>query len=144
MSSGNMPLDPDRLDVADPVRCSGGVQTLQLHEEQAVVSRRVRRTQVRVATTIDTRSETVAADLNHDRVVVDRVPIGRVVDAIPEIRQEADLTILPVVEEEIVVTRRLILREEVHVRRVRTTERHVETLALRREDAVVTRTGIED
>ena len=48
--------------------------------------------------------------LNHERVEIDRVPIGRPVDAIPPVRQEGETTILPVVEEIIVVERRLILR----------------------------------
>jgi hypothetical protein len=42
-----------------------------------------------------------------------------------------------------VVERRLLLREEVHIRRVRTTERHVETVRLREQDAVVTRIPAE-
>jgi len=37
--------------------------------------------------------------LNHERVEIDRVPIGCPVDAIPPVRQEGETTILPVVEE---------------------------------------------
>ncbi len=37
--------------------------------------------------------------------MVERVAIGRVVDEVPPVRQVGDVTILPVVEEEIVVTR---------------------------------------
>jgi stress response protein YsnF len=43
------------------------------------------------------------------------------------------------VEEVLVVERRLVLKEEVHIRRVRTTERHKEMVMLRYQEAVVTR-----
>jgi hypothetical protein len=42
--------------------------------------------------------------LNHERVEIDRVPIGRPVDAIPPVRQEGETAILPVVEEIIIRT----------------------------------------
>jgi stress response protein YsnF len=40
----------------------------------------------------------------------------------PQTTTEGDLTIIPVVEERLVVTRELYLREEVHVRRIRRQE----------------------
>jgi hypothetical protein len=76
-------------------------------------------------------------------VVVERVAIGRVVDAVPPVRHEGDVTILSVVEEVVVVERRLVLKEEVHLRRVQTTERYVETVTLREQDITVTRTDID-
>ena len=57
----------------------------------------------------------------------------------PEVRQEGDTTIIPIVEEILVVERRLVLKEEVHIRRVRTTEHHKEAVMLRYQEAVVTR-----
>ena len=47
-------------------------------------------------------------------LVIDRVPVGRFVDAAPPVRHEADVTILPVTEEIVVTERRLILKEEIH------------------------------
>lgn len=47
---------------------------------------------------------------------------------------------MPVVEEVLVVERRLWLKEEVHNRRIRTTEQHHETVQLREQEAVITRT----
>ena len=120
------------------------VLTMPLHAERVVVSKRVRKTRVSIKRTTHTRDEAVEVDLNHDQVVAQRVTIGRVVETVPEIRQEGDVTILPVVEEEVVVTRRLVLKEEVHVRRIRTSQRHVETVTLREQQAVVTRTDTED
>jgi len=50
---------------------------------------------------------------------------------VPPISQEGDTTIIPVVEEIVVVERRLVLKEEVRIRRVRTKEQHQETVVLR-------------
>jgi stress response protein YsnF len=43
-------------------------------------------------------------------------------------------------EEVVVIERRLILKEEVRVTRVRSTEHHRERVVLRKQDAVITRT----
>jgi stress response protein YsnF len=47
----------------------------------------------------------------------DRAAMGRMVETAPEIRTESDVTILPVVEEVLVVEKRLVLKEELHIRR---------------------------
>jgi stress response protein YsnF len=55
------------------------------------------------------------------------------------VRQEGDVTIVPVLEEVLVVEKRLMLREEIRVTRRRETKRHVEHVALRTEEARVLR-----
>lgn len=113
-----------------------------LHQEELSVSRRKRETaSVRVETVTHFHDHLVDEELIHERVDIERVPIGRYVESAPPVREEGDLTILSIVEE--VVERRLLLREEVHIRRIRTTERFVETVTLRKQDAVVTRTAID-
>ena len=54
-----------------------------------------------------------------DDVSVERVPVNRIVDSPPETRQEGEITIIPVIEEVITVEKRLLLREEVRIRRSR-------------------------
>ena len=114
--------------------------TLALHAEEISVSkRRVAGETVRVSTVTSERPRLVDEELTHERVEVERVPIGRPIDAAPPVRQEGDTTILSVVEEIVVVERRLILKEEVRIRRVRVTERHRETVMVREQEAVITR-----
>ena len=117
---------------------------LSLATEDAVVSKRVRRTLVRASRTTSSRSEAVEVDLKQEQVVVERVPVGRIVDAVPPVRQEGDVTIMPVVEEELVVVRRLVLKEEVHIRRVQTTAPYTEAVTLRQQHVSVTRTVLDD
>ncbi len=141
--SGNLPSDTVE-DAGQPRRASAEGQTLTLSKETVNVAKRIRRTVVRAARTTVERTVAVDEELAREHVVVERVPIGRVVEEIPPIRQEGDLTIMPVVEEELVLVRRLVLKEEVHFRRVRTTERHTETVTLREQKLSVTRTEVAD
>ena len=111
-----------------------------LHEEEISVSRReIKKANVQVALVTGTREQLIDEELTQVRVEIVRVPIERVVDVVPPIRQEGDITIIPVVEEIVVVERRLVLKEEVRVRRVSTKERHQETVVLRQQEAAVTR-----
>jgi len=124
---------------------SGSVSAmLPLHEERLLVSKRVRKTLVRAARTTTPRTVAVDEDLAIEQVVVTRVSIGRVVEAVPPIREENGVTIVPVVEEELVLVRRLILKEEVRFERVRSMAHHVETVVLRRQEVTVTRTAVPE
>lgn len=114
-----------------------------LVEEIAVSRRKVEQGVVRVATVTRTREQQVDEQLAREAVEVTRVPVGRIVETMPAVREEGDITIMPVVEEIVVVERRLLLKEEVHIRRIHTTERHQETITLREQEAVVTRVPAE-
>jgi stress response protein YsnF len=113
---------------------------IPLHEEEVSLSRReIKKANVQVALVTGTREQLIDEELTHVRVEIERVPIDRTVEVAPPTRQEGDITIIPVVEEIVVVERRLVLKEEVRVRRVSTKEQHQETLVLRQQEAVVTR-----
>ena len=113
-----------------------------LFEGIAISRRRVETAVVRVATVTQTRGQVVDEPLVRERIEIEHVPVGRFVESAPPVREDGDVTIVPVMEEVMVVERRLFLKEEVHVRRVRITERHTETVHLREQEAVVTRTPV--
>jgi stress response protein YsnF len=116
-------------------------QTVPMHAEEISVSRQqVSGDTVQVSTITRDEERLVDEQLTHERIEVERVPIGRPVDAVPPVREEGDTTVMSVVEEIIVIKRRLILKEEVRIRRVRMTEHHRETMLVRKQDAVITRT----
>ncbi len=94
---------------------------------------------ITVATVTREREHVVDEVLRNETVEIARVAINREVTVAPEIVQDGDLTIIPVIEEVVVVTRKLILKEEIHLKRVRTAARHQETVVLRAQEAVVTR-----
>ena len=113
-------------------------------EDLTVSKRQIAGEMVQVGTVTRETESLVDEMLNHERVQIDRIPVGRQVDAVPPIRQEGDTTILPVVEETVVVERRLILTEEIHIRRLHVSERHQEAVILRKQEAVITRINPHD
>ncbi len=120
---------------------SSGFSSIPLYfEEISVATRKVERGTVRVHVQTTTREEPVDELLTHERIEIERVAIGRRVDAVPPVRQEGGTTVFSVVEEVVVVERRLILKEEIRLRRVQTTERHRESVTLREQDAIIERT----
>lgn len=113
---------------------------LELEAEELVVTRRpVTGATVRVSTVTRSVEHQVDEALAHEQVDVERVTIGRIVESVPEVREEDGVTVIPVVEEVIVIERRLILKEEVRITRRRVEARHVEAVVLRRQEAIVTR-----
>ena len=86
-----------------------------------------------------TREANVDEDLLREDAIVETVPRGHRIYAMPATRVEGDTTIIPVVEEVIYTEKRLILKEEIRVTRRRTTEHFHDTVTLRHQEAVVTR-----
>jgi uncharacterized protein (TIGR02271 family) len=136
-SPADRPAQDDSRADKPPAR---GGDVLQLFAEEAKVSRQTVETgRVRISTVTHTRDHVIDELLARTNVEVERVPVGRMIDAIPPVKNEADLMIIPIVEETVVVERRLLLKEELHVRRLQTTERFRETVQLRHQTAKVTR-----
>lgn len=110
-----------------------------LEEALSVGKRRVETGRVLVRVRVEEREQPVELELEREEVEVRRVPVGRPVDAVPETRREGDTLIVPVVEEEVVLTKRLVLREEIHLTRRATRRTERTSVALRSERAAVTR-----
>jgi uncharacterized protein (TIGR02271 family) len=114
--------------------------TIELAEETLSVSkRRVETGGVRIRIRTESEDVQAHASLFDQRVDIERVPIGRDVTEVPVVRQEGDVTIYPVLEEVLVVEKRLVLIEEVHVRRVVTQTEVTQPVTLRRQWADVER-----
>ena len=121
-----------------------GETVLPLLAEEVAVSKQVVETgRVQVSRVTHQREQLIDELLAHETVEIDRIPIGRQVDTMPAIREEGDTLVIPIVEEVLVIERRLLLKEEVRVRRVHSTERHQESVTLRHHEAVVTRLPVE-
>jgi uncharacterized protein (TIGR02271 family) len=113
---------------------------LPLVEEVPRILRRRRVTgTVRVAVTTQEAPEEVHTIRRRRLVEVERVAMDQEVEAPPPVRQEGDLVIVPVLEERLVVVRRLVVTEEVRFRIVVEEEPVTLSLALARQDVSVTR-----
>jgi stress response protein YsnF len=113
---------------------------IPLVEERLVTSKReVETGRVRVRTLVEENETLVRETLRHATVEVERVLIEREVDEIPPVREENGVTIIPVVREVLVVQKKLILAEEVHLRRQTQIEEHAQPVLLKTQRAVVER-----
>ena len=124
---------------------SDDVQRIPIIEEQARVSKRVVDTErVTVRTRPEEQDVVVREHLTREHVDVVRVAVDREIFEVPAIRTEGDVTIVPVVEERLVLEKRLFLVEELHLhRQVERTEVAVPT-TLKRTQVDVDRQPITE
>jgi uncharacterized protein (TIGR02271 family) len=134
-----MNQDPEQV----PQEDTGEVVVPVIEEELQTGTRAVKTGSVRVDKHVEKRIRRVHAPLIHEDVEVRRVPVNRVVEQAPQARRRGDTVIVPVVEEELVVTKRLILKEEIHLIKRRTKDRVVKDVELNREDAEIRRLDSE-
>lgn len=114
-------------------------QVIPVVREEIEVGKRAVTERVRIHTEVRERPQEVEVELEDIEVSVERVPIGRLLDGNAEMRSEGDTTIIPVLEERVVVTKQLFLKEEVRVTRKRTTRTHRDTVTLREEEVKIDR-----
>lgn len=97
---------------------------------------------VRVVKRVESRDETVEQPVTHEHVDVERVPVGRTIpegEPPPTARQEGDVFVVPVLEEVLVVEKRLVLKEELRLTRRREVTTKQEHVSLRKEHVDVVR-----
>ena len=120
------------------------VAVVQLHEEELGVKKQwTEAGEVLIRKRVERRTDTIPVELGYEEVSVERVPANRILaeGERPEPRQEGDTLIVPVVEEEIVVTKRLVVREELHVTKKRLTRQRDVKDEVRSEHLDIETTG---
>ena len=110
-----------------------------LVEELEVQKRSVDTGKVRITKVVHERETTVDEPLWQDDVAITRVPIQRVVEGPVPVREENGTTIISVVEEVLVVEKRWMLREEIHIRQQRIETHQPQRITLRSEEVQVER-----
>ncbi|MDQ3633376.1 MAG: YsnF/AvaK domain-containing protein [Aridibacter sp.] len=124
----------------DPVETHKKLITIPVIEEEIVVGKEYVDTgKVKISKKISEHQQTIDIPLMQERVSVERVAINKFVDTPPEIRHEGDLMIIPVLEEQIVVQKRLVLVEELHVTKQLVETHHSEEVTTRKEDVNIER-----
>ncbi|MCJ2023645.1 YsnF/AvaK domain-containing protein [Methylobacterium sp. J-067] len=140
------PRLPGTQDKAAEVAIGESV-TLPLIAETARIDKRAVETgRVRVSTRTEAVDQVLRETLRSDMVGVTRVPINRTLaegETPPVVREENGVTIIPILEEILVVEKRLVLREEVHVRQTTGGEDVEMPVTLRRQHAVIERVSPE-
>lgn len=130
----------------------GSVQTLDVSDNQSVVipvvreelrvsRREIERGGVRVHKRVEEREEMVEQPTYREEVTVERVTLGQPLDQEMGSRQEGDTLIIPVLEEMLVVEKRLVLKEEIRITRRRIDETEQVRIMLRQEHVEIEELG---
>lgn len=116
---------------------------LPVYEEQLLVSKQRVDTGkgVRIEKTVIEKPQNINEILYHEHVEINRVAVDRVLPAgdKPTNRYDGDTLIIPVVEEVLVVEKRLRLKEELHITKNIRKENQVETLLVKSEEVSIER-----
>lgn len=128
--------------LSDAVRDARGL-IIPVVEEQLNVSReRVETGRVRISKTVEAREVVVDDPLNREKVRVEHVPMNQVVSGdVPQVREEGDVTVIPILEERLVTRKELVLVEEVRIHRDRSEYHDPQRVTLRKEVVAVERFG---
>ncbi len=118
------------------------VAVVPVMEEELRVGKRVVETgRVRVTKTVHEHEEVVDEPLMREEYDVERVRIDEFVDGPVGPRHEGETLIVPVLEEVLVVEKRLVVREELRITRRQTEERRPQRVKLLSEEVSVERAG---
>ena len=114
-------------------------------KEELEVHKELRKTgTVRVRKTVRELEEVVNESLSSETVDVERVPMDLIVDSPPQVRTEGDVVIIPVVKEELVITKQLRVVEELRLTKRKSVSEYHENVTVRAEEVVVERVDSEN
>jgi len=127
---------------------TGEAVVIPVVEEQVAVERVAKTGRVQITKSVQEHVQVVDEPLVHEEVEIERVvinqPLAANARAAAQPRYEGNVLVIPLVEEVLVVEKRLIVKEEVRVRKVRREMHQPQEVTLRREEVTVTRTPEAD
>jgi len=127
----------DRTDSGEPLETTE-THTLELREEELVASRDLRELgEIELRAVVDEIPGHLEIDAMREEVVIEHEPMGQLVSERRDPWEDGEELVVPIYEEQLVVSKRLVLREHLRIRRVRTTERQTFDDVLRRERLIV-------
>lgn len=139
-------LQRETQELPQPADAIGSAESMvvPLIEEQLQVSKQTVTTgRVRLQKSVGAYDVQLDEPLAVSTIQVERVPLGHVVEVAPKIRQEGDTVVYPILEERLVLTKELVLVEEVRVTQQRSEHRDTQVITLRRERVDVQREEVE-
>jgi stress response protein YsnF len=113
-----LPLTSDQFQSDRGALGEDGQETLMVIPvliEKAKVDKRLSVQPVRISKRVKERKEKITDTGYHEEVKVERIPINKDVKKPPKIRSEGNTTVVPILEEVLVVEKKIILREEVRI-----------------------------
>ncbi|WP_266205365.1 YsnF/AvaK domain-containing protein [Pontibacter kalidii] len=116
-------------------------ETIPVVEEQVQIGKReVETAKVHISKKVHEELKDVDIPSMHEEVEVERVAMNKFVDeAPPPVRYEGDKMIISVLKEEVVLQKRLVLVEELHVTKKQVETHQTEKMPLRKEEVTIER-----
>lgn len=119
-------------------------QVIPVVQEQVHISKEeIETAKVLVQTKVVEVEKTIDVPLMKEGYEVERVAMDQLIDTYPQVREEGDRIIIPVVQEVLVVEKRLKLVEEVHLIKRQTTVTRTEMFTLKKEEVIVDRVSAD-
>ncbi|WP_435945927.1 DUF2382 domain-containing protein [Dryocola sp. BD586] len=112
-------------------------KTVSLAEERVELgTRKVVDRRIRITRSTRADEKLIETELTHEDALIKRVAKNEAVKPgnIPQVRQEGEVTIIPVIEERIEIVKHYFLTEEIHVIKKRRKETHQENITLRSQE----------
>lgn len=127
------------MDDPETTREASAIPVVQ--EVMTLSKRKIHTGSVRIEKTVESRNYLVTENLRHETAAVERIACDTEVDPNnpPQVRTENGVTIIPVLEEVLVVQKRLVLKEELHVRQTVSEVTTSQPVTLKKEQLTVNR-----
>lgn len=136
-----LPLRLSTLETNARFLKTGQETVIPVVEEEAHLEKRlVERNRTRVTKQVHNEEEIIDTPLRQERVQVERVPVERIIDSPITSHYDGDTFVIPVMEEVLIIEKKLLLKEEVRVTKYVGETEHQETVTLRKEAVTVERT----
>lgn len=120
-------------------------KTFSVMEEEIQVGKRTVETgTARVSIQVNESAQVIEQPLIKEEIEIQRVEVNRFIDRPVETRTEGDLTVIPVMEEVLVVEKKLRLKEELHIRRRSETVTHRQNEKVRKEEVMIEHTDLPE
>jgi uncharacterized protein (TIGR02271 family) len=138
-ADGQYAIALSRAEIEDQLRAHQRIVLPVMAEELHVEKRQHITGRIRVRKLVREHEELVDEQLLREYVEVERMPLNRPLEEPAKVRYEGDVMVIPVMEELIVVEKRLVLREEVRLVKRVESRPYEATATLRSEEVVVER-----
>ncbi len=127
------------MDELDPLETSTDFVVPVVGEELNVRKELFAAGTIRLSKVVHETPEVVTENLISENIEIERMPMDVVIDVPPPVRMEGDVTVISVVEEVMVVTKQLRLKEELRMFKRRSVSEYRQEVTLRSEELVVER-----
>lgn len=117
-------------------------EIIPLAEEQAeVTTTRVVDRRIRIHRSTTTAEKLLETELWHEEVEIKHIEKNETLEEgyFPQVRQEGDVLIVPVIEEQVEIIRRHILKEEVHIHKLKKNEQFQQKVTLRSQELEISK-----